>query len=195
MTKDLWALDAVDLGGADSGQTDQQPGGHWRAPGPDEAVNPAVNAVTVPLADGAMAAAAAADQALAAGRSLGPLHGVPFTVKENLDVQGGASTAGVVAFRDNLAPPWGMPSAAPVGIAATEAFGVEALACSAGAKPAGSSLPDMATAGCSGSSCHRVMLPTSGGGGRAVQSQRGTARASRRSRGALGRRLRRHAGC
>jgi len=53
--------------------------------------------------DEAMAAAAAADQAIAAGHSLGRLHGVPFTVKENLDVQGSPTTAGVAALRDNVA--------------------------------------------------------------------------------------------
>src|SRR5258705_12310233 len=62
------------------------------------AVNPALNALTVVLAEEALAASAAADAALAAGQALPPLHGVPFTVKENLDVAGSATTQGVVAF-------------------------------------------------------------------------------------------------
>jgi amidase len=62
------------------------------------AVNPALNALTVVLAEEALAAAAAADAAQAAGKALPPLHGVPFTVKENIDVAGTATTQGVVAF-------------------------------------------------------------------------------------------------
>jgi amidase len=66
-------------------------------------VNPAVNAVTVTLADSARAAAAAVDRALAAGERLGPLAGVPFTIKENIDVQGSATTWGVRALAGQIA--------------------------------------------------------------------------------------------
>jgi amidase len=104
MTRQLWALSALELAdriAAREISSREVVSAHLAR---IEAVNPAVNAVTVPLAEEAMAAAVAADRAIAAGRSLGPLHGVPFTVKENLDVAGGATTAGVVAFRDNVAP-------------------------------------------------------------------------------------------
>lgn len=104
MTKEVWALGALDLAeriAAKEISSREVIGAHLAR---IEAVNPAVNAVTVPLVDEAMAAAATADQAIAAGHSLGPLHGVPFTVKENLDVEGGPTTAGVAAFRDNVAP-------------------------------------------------------------------------------------------
>ena len=63
-----------------------------------EEVNPAVNAITVTLADSARAASDAADAAFAAGQPIGPLHGVPFTVKENIDLAGSATTQGLVAF-------------------------------------------------------------------------------------------------
>lgn len=66
-------------------------------------VNPMVNAVTVLLADEARAAAATVDQALAAGTSLGPLAGVPFTVKENIDVARSATTWEVAALKDQIA--------------------------------------------------------------------------------------------
>ena len=104
MTKEPWALGALDLAeriAAKEISSREVIGAHLAR---IEAVNPAVNAVTVPLVDEAMAAAATADQAIAVGHSLGPLHGVPFTVKENLDVEGGPTTAGVAAFRDNVAP-------------------------------------------------------------------------------------------
>lgn len=66
------------------------------------AVNPAINAVTVVLSEPALAAADAADQALARGDSLGPLHGVPMTVKENIDLTGSATTQGLVAMAEAL---------------------------------------------------------------------------------------------
>nr|WP_310524673.1 amidase [Polymorphobacter sp.] len=62
------------------------------------AVNPAVNAVVTVLADTALASADAADQAVAAGTPLGPLHGVPITVKANIDLIGTPTTHGVPAF-------------------------------------------------------------------------------------------------
>jgi amidase len=63
-----------------------------------EAVNPGLQAIRVVLADEALAGADAADAAVAAGGELGPLHGVPFTVKENLDVAGTATTSGLSAM-------------------------------------------------------------------------------------------------
>ncbi len=63
-----------------------------------EAVNPAINAVTAVLAEQALAAATSADQALAAGDDLPPLHGVPFTVKENIDLAGTPTTQGLRAL-------------------------------------------------------------------------------------------------
>ncbi|MDO9286377.1 MAG: amidase family protein [Aquabacterium sp.] len=68
-----------------------------------QAVNPTLNAVVDVLADEALAAAQAADDARRRGDALGPLHGVPVTVKVNVDVKGRATTNGVVAFKDNLA--------------------------------------------------------------------------------------------
>lgn len=67
------------------------------------AVNPVVNAVVAVLADEALAAADAADAAVKAGAATGPLHGVPVTVKVNIDQHGCATTNGVVAFRDVIA--------------------------------------------------------------------------------------------
>jgi len=69
------------------------------------AVNGKLNAVTVDLSAAARAAADRADHALDAktDAALGPLHGVPVTIKENVDQEGCATTNGVVAFRDLVA--------------------------------------------------------------------------------------------
>ncbi len=66
-------------------------------------VNPRLNAVTVDLGRDALAAADLADAAVARGEALGPLHGVPVAIKENVDQAGTATTNGVVAFRDLIA--------------------------------------------------------------------------------------------
>src|SRR5215472_12075415 len=66
-------------------------------------VNPALNAVTVVLAEEALKAADAADAALRRGAAAGPLCGVPMTVKENIDVAGSATTLGIAALRDAVA--------------------------------------------------------------------------------------------
>jgi len=69
-----------------------------------EAVNPALNAVTLVLAEEARAAAAAADRAVATGVALGPLHGVPFTVKQNIDLVGCSTNWGLPALAEALPP-------------------------------------------------------------------------------------------
>jgi amidase len=69
-----------------------------------EAVNPKLNAVVRVLADDARARAAQADLAMARGEPLGPLHGVPFTVKENIDMAGLPTTSGVRALANAVAP-------------------------------------------------------------------------------------------
>lgn len=66
--------------------------------------NPAINAVVVDLSKEAIKAAKAADKALAKNKDVGPLHGVPVTIKINIDVEGQANSNGVVAFKDNIAP-------------------------------------------------------------------------------------------
>ena len=64
-------------------------------------VNPVVNAVVNRLDDSALAAADAADAVPLAERT-GPLHGVPFTIKENIDCVGSPTTQGVLAFANTL---------------------------------------------------------------------------------------------
>ncbi|HXG28675.1 MAG TPA: amidase family protein [Nevskiales bacterium] len=66
-------------------------------------VNPRINALVEVMAEEALAAADAADQALARGGAVGPLHGVPVTIKVNVDVAGHATTDGIAALKDNIA--------------------------------------------------------------------------------------------
>lgn len=63
-----------------------------------ETVNPAVNAVTVLLAESALSAADEADK----NEAIGPLHGVPFSIKENIDCLGSATTQGIPAMIDAM---------------------------------------------------------------------------------------------
>ena len=66
-----------------------------------ERVNPTLNAV-VRFADDARDRARQADTDLAAGIIRGPLHGVPFTIKDSLDTAGVVTTAGTVGWRDRV---------------------------------------------------------------------------------------------
>lgn len=60
-----------------------------------ERINPALNAVVVKRYDAARAEAKQADARRARGETLGPLHGVPITIKESLDLTGTPSTFGL----------------------------------------------------------------------------------------------------
>lgn len=72
-----------------------------------DAENPRLNAIVARIDDEALAAARAVDAALARGAEIGPLGGVPVTVKVNVDQSGHATTnglriqAGLVAGEDN----------------------------------------------------------------------------------------------
>lgn len=68
-----------------------------------EQVNPAINAVVVKRYDEARAEARAADARREAGEPLGPLHGVPITIKESLDLAGTPSTFGMPSRARTLA--------------------------------------------------------------------------------------------
>lgn len=69
-----------------------------------DAVNPKLNAVVENLSAEAMAAAAALDEKQAKGEPLGPLHGVPITIKINVDQKGHPTSNGVPAFAGVIAP-------------------------------------------------------------------------------------------
>ena len=60
------------------------------------AVNPRINAVVQLRSDAALADARTADRLLAGGAAVGPLHGVPITVKDSFDTAGLVTTAGTL---------------------------------------------------------------------------------------------------
>ncbi|MFI5400368.1 MAG: amidase, partial [SAR324 cluster bacterium] len=68
-----------------------------------DAVQGALNAVVVRRDERARAEARAADRMRAQGEPLGPLHGVPVTVKECLDLEGTPSTYGLPSRRQHSA--------------------------------------------------------------------------------------------
>lgn len=73
-----------------------------------EAHDGRINAVVVRLWESAHERARQADAARACGQSLGPLHGLPMTMKEDFDVPGSPTTWGFTQFTHNLPahPAW-----------------------------------------------------------------------------------------
>ena len=68
------------------------------------AKNGELNAIVYDYTEEAMAEAGRADEELVAGRVRGPLHGVPVTIKENVDQQGKPTPNGLPAFEKVIAP-------------------------------------------------------------------------------------------
>ena len=66
--------------------------------------NPKLNAFVSIDAERARVQAKEADDAVRAGRPLGPLHGVPMTIKSSIDVAGLLSEAGTPTRRGYVAP-------------------------------------------------------------------------------------------
>jgi amidase len=103
MSEEIWRWDAVDLAQAIRvgrvGCREAVESCLQRL----DAVNGKINAVTVVLAKPALAQADEADRALQRGEAIGPLHGVPVTIKENSDYAGTATSNGVVGFKDVIA--------------------------------------------------------------------------------------------
>ena len=63
-----------------------------------------INAVVVHDFERGREAAQAADAALGRGEDLGPLHGVPMTIKEAYNIEGLPTTWGVEELKNNIAP-------------------------------------------------------------------------------------------
>jgi hypothetical protein len=103
-SEDLWRVDAVELAAAIRTRRISSRDAVEAHLARLAAVNPRLNAVVDPMAAEALAEAEIADAAVRRGDPCGPLHGVPVTVKINVDFGGRATTNGVVAFKDAIAP-------------------------------------------------------------------------------------------
>jgi len=62
-------------------------------------VNPQLNAVVEVLEEQALAGARAADERRERGEQLGPFDGVPFSIKDSIEVAGTSCSAGTLGFR------------------------------------------------------------------------------------------------
>ncbi len=103
VTTALWQRSAVELAATiKSGETSSRQVVQAHLDRID-AVNDGLNAVVRRMDAEALAAADAADAALRAGEPTGPLHGVPVTLKENIDLAGHPTTHGTVALADATA--------------------------------------------------------------------------------------------
>ena len=78
-----------------------------------ERLGPTYNAVVTVLREPAMAEARLRDRELAAGKIRGPLHGIPYGVKDLLASEGAPTTWGAEPYRNQMlkgdatvVPPW-----------------------------------------------------------------------------------------
>ena len=67
-------------------------------------VNPKLNAVVIDLSEQALKTAELLDGDRANGKKCGPLHGVPITIKINVDQKGQSTSNGVSALKNLIAP-------------------------------------------------------------------------------------------
>ena len=82
----------------------------------------AVNAVVTLDVERAGKAAKAADDALARGEAIGPLHGLPITIKDAIATEGIRSTGGAVELENNV-PAADAPAVARLKAAGAIVFG------------------------------------------------------------------------
>jgi amidase len=101
MDRELWRLGAGELAEAINTKQVKSREVIESHLGRIEQVNPSVNAITVVL-DDALERADEADRTTASGAELPPLHGVPLTIKENIDLAGSATTQGLVSMAEAM---------------------------------------------------------------------------------------------
>jgi amidase len=100
---DLWRLPAKDLANLITSKKVSAKEAANSALARLDAVNPQINAVIEHRPEDVLKQAAAVDAAIARGEDVGPLAGVPITVKVNIDQEGFATTNGLKLQRDAIA--------------------------------------------------------------------------------------------
>src|SRR5712672_2512321 len=101
--QDVWRLSAADLASLIKSKKLSAKEAAQAALARLDAVNPQINAVVDHKPAEVLAEAAAVDAAIARGDDVGPLAGVPVTVKVNIDQVGFATTNGLKLQRDVIA--------------------------------------------------------------------------------------------
>lgn len=101
--QDLWRLSAADLAALVKSKKVSAKEAATAALSRLDAVNPKINAVIDHRPDQVLKEATSIDAAIARGEDLGPLAGVPVTIKVNVDQEGFATTNGLKIQRDVIA--------------------------------------------------------------------------------------------
>jgi amidase len=101
--QDLWRLSAVDLAKLIGSKKVSAAEAATAALARLDAVNPKINAVVDHKPSEVLAQASAIDAAIGRGEDVGPLAGVPITVKVNIDQTGFATTNGLKLQREAIA--------------------------------------------------------------------------------------------
>ena len=101
--EDLWRLSATDLAALIKSKKVSAKEAAMAALARLDAVNPSINAVVDHRPAEVLAEAGAIDAAIARNQPMGPLAGVPVTIKVNIDQQGFATTNGLKLQRDVIA--------------------------------------------------------------------------------------------
>src|ERR1039458_1284174 len=98
--EDLWRLSVADIAALIRSKKVSAKEAASAALARLDAVNPSINAVVDHRPDDVLAQAAAIDAAIARNEDIGPLAGVPVTVKVNIDQEGFATTNGLKLQHD-----------------------------------------------------------------------------------------------
>src|SRR6185437_12048317 len=101
--EDLWRLSAADIAALIRSKEVSAKQAASAALARLDAVNPSINAVVDHRPEDVLVQAGAIDAAIASNEDIGPLAGVPVTVKVNIDQKGFANTNGVKLQRDLIA--------------------------------------------------------------------------------------------
>jgi amidase len=104
MTDHLWQRSAVELADGIRAKTFSCREVMESVVGRIRALNGTLNAIVYDYTEEALAEARRADDDLAAGRVRGPLHGVPVTIKENVDQKDKPTPNGLPALEKVIAP-------------------------------------------------------------------------------------------